>query len=264
MAEDATIENEKKRKSAYRFKAASDIDLLKEVMLIQPFAAAYGQTKSCWEEFSDNLCAIYGSVLTGQGCRKRFDDLMAAFKEQSTASLRASGTDEEYLERDQLLQDLSDMIDVILLEKKTKKELKDDKVDRRETDGHAIRDAAMYALKRKSIDGESNSTREKPAKRSTPLSTTSASAIDVVTTMMEKANANKNEELALQREATIISQRKRELEEARFHLDKFEREERLAIEKREREERFTLGKMERESQIRLMHEVIAMLKTKNK
>ncbi|KAG9408113.1 hypothetical protein AC1031_021350 [Aphanomyces cochlioides] len=258
MAEDATIENEKKRKSAYRFKAASDIDLLKEVMLIQPFAAAYGQTKSRWEEISDNF------VLTGQGCRKRFDDLIAAFKEQSTASLRASGTDEEYLQRDQLLQDLSDMIDVILLEKKTEKELKDDKVDKRETDGHAIRDAAMYALKRKSIDGESNSTQEKPAMRSTPLSTTSASAIDVVTTMMEKANANKNEELALQREATIISQRKLELEEARFHLDKFEREERLAIEKREREERFTLDKMERESQIRLMHEVIAMLKTKNK
>ncbi|ETW05096.1 hypothetical protein H310_04124 [Aphanomyces invadans] len=59
-----------KRKVAFRFKSASDVDLLKE----------------------------------------RFDDLIVAFKEDKLNSLRASGTEEEYNEREQLMQDIVDLM----------------------------------------------------------------------------------------------------------------------------------------------------------
>ncbi|CAK4812238.1 unnamed protein product, partial [Aphanomyces euteiches] len=79
--------SEGKRKDVFRFKASTDVDHLRDVMRIQPFAAEYGQTGRRWEELS--LCM--------------FEDLVVNFKKEAMNSLRASGTDEEYTEREQLL-----------------------------------------------------------------------------------------------------------------------------------------------------------------
>ncbi|KAF0703843.1 hypothetical protein As57867_007466, partial [Aphanomyces stellatus] len=92
--------------------------------------------------------SIHGSGLTASGCRKRCDDLLAAFHKENIASLRASGTDEQYNEREQLLQDLSDMIASITDKKRAVKEEKGKKEEKRETDGHVIREAAMAAMAR--------------------------------------------------------------------------------------------------------------------
>ncbi|ETW02808.1 hypothetical protein H310_05293 [Aphanomyces invadans] len=97
-----------KRKAAFRFKSASDVDLLKEVIHIQPYDAPYGAVKSRWDEVAANMCMTYGDGLTSVSCRKRFDDLLDAFKRNTISSLRASGTEEEYNEREQLLQDIVD------------------------------------------------------------------------------------------------------------------------------------------------------------
>ncbi|CAK4169771.1 unnamed protein product, partial [Aphanomyces euteiches] len=75
--------DENKRKHAFRFKAASDIDLLKEDIHIQPFDAPFGQTKSRWDEVGNHLMEIYGDKITVVGCRKRFDDLIHAFKQDT-------------------------------------------------------------------------------------------------------------------------------------------------------------------------------------
>ncbi|ETV89983.1 hypothetical protein H310_15181 [Aphanomyces invadans] len=68
------------------------------------------------------------------------------------ASLRASETDEEYNERDQLLQELSDMIDSIALKKRAFKEEKSKNEDKRESDGQMLRNAAMASMIRSSVD----------------------------------------------------------------------------------------------------------------
>jgi hypothetical protein len=95
-----------KRKAAYRFTTPVDIDLLKEVMFVCPHEAPYGQTSARWDEVGEHLRDLHSAEITAAGCRKRHDDLITAFKKAATKSLRASGTDEEYLEREQLLKTL--------------------------------------------------------------------------------------------------------------------------------------------------------------
>jgi hypothetical protein len=99
-----------KRKTAYRFTAPVDIDLLKEVMFVCPHDASYGQASARWEEVAEHMQGLHGADVTAAGCRKRYDDLVSAFKKDTVTSLRASGTEEQYEEREQLLQDLSDLV----------------------------------------------------------------------------------------------------------------------------------------------------------
>ncbi|RHY99896.1 hypothetical protein DYB35_011742 [Aphanomyces astaci] len=68
------------------------------------------------------------------------------------AALRASGTDEEYKEREQLLQDIHDLVNAASMQKQTDKEEKAKQNERRETNGEKIRDAAMSTMKRKSLE----------------------------------------------------------------------------------------------------------------
>ena len=60
---------EAKRKSAFRFRLSSDVDLLKEVMHVQPFDCPHGQTKSRWG--GGGMRGIHGDGVTALGCRKR-------------------------------------------------------------------------------------------------------------------------------------------------------------------------------------------------
>ncbi|ETV97437.1 hypothetical protein H310_09765 [Aphanomyces invadans] len=99
-----------KRKPAYRFTIAADVDLLKEVVLVAPFDAGYGQTTARWDEIGDNMRSIHGEAVTAICCRRRFDELLAAFKKATLKALRSSGTEEEYNDRDQLLQDIVDLV----------------------------------------------------------------------------------------------------------------------------------------------------------
>ena len=110
MADQVCAEDTNKRRTARRFSVPEDIDLLKEIMLVCPHEAPYGQTAARWEEVGQHMRAIHGTGLTTIGCRKRSDDLMTAFKRDTIKSLRASGSEEQYNEREQLLQDLSDMV----------------------------------------------------------------------------------------------------------------------------------------------------------
>ncbi|KAL3187775.1 hypothetical protein MRX96_024531 [Rhipicephalus microplus] len=48
--------------------------------------------------------------LTIRGIRERVDLLIGYFRQQDTVNLRKSGTEEQYGEREQLLQDVSDLM----------------------------------------------------------------------------------------------------------------------------------------------------------
>ncbi|ETW05092.1 hypothetical protein H310_04120 [Aphanomyces invadans] len=131
-----------KRRTAYRFITQVDIDFLKEVMAVCPHDAPYGQTLARWEDFVEHMREMHGPDLTTAGCRKRLDDLMAAYKKNTVQSLRASGTEEEYNEREQLIQDQSDMMDTTYKTKKTLKEEKYKMIDKREKEDLMLREAA--------------------------------------------------------------------------------------------------------------------------
>ena len=69
-----------KRKAAYRFTTSVDIDLLKEVMFVCPYDAPYGQAPARWDEVVEHMRGQHGPDLTATGCRKRMDDLLVSFK----------------------------------------------------------------------------------------------------------------------------------------------------------------------------------------
>ncbi|DAZ94020.1 TPA: hypothetical protein N0F65_001631 [Lagenidium giganteum] len=50
----------------------------------------------------------------GQTCKRRFDTLVATFKREELLSLRASGTEEEYSEREQLLTNVVSLVSWIM------------------------------------------------------------------------------------------------------------------------------------------------------
>ncbi|RHY14925.1 hypothetical protein DYB32_010807 [Aphanomyces invadans] len=238
-----------KRKTAFRFTIAADVDLLKEVALVAPYDAAYGQTTARWDEIGDNMRSIHGDTITASSCRKRFDDLLSAFKKATLKALRASGTEEEYNERDQLLQDIVDMVKELYI------------------DGHMIREAALIGLKRKATEESDDdvSPRKvadnkdikdikdiKDSRRGSALKE-AASVVATFTEMMSESNKIKAEEVGVKKDEIMLAQKKLELERARYELDKAEREARFAVEK-----------MEREAQIEFMRSTIELMRTLTK
>ncbi|RHY24283.1 hypothetical protein DYB32_008905, partial [Aphanomyces invadans] len=134
------------------------------------------------------------------------------------SSLRASGTEEEYSEREQLLQDIVDLVralkdnDADMLthtqidqshsRKRMLKEEKLAKVEKRESDGERLRDAAMraHAEKKKSLDvpsdsdAESEDTKERKPRKIQKVTRT-GSALDSFAMHFERANEIKMSEI---------------------------------------------------------------------
>ena len=85
--------------------------MLKEVLNIRPFAAPHGKAKDCWYQIATNMCSIYGEgAVSDATCKARYYDIMKAFKKDEMESLQASGTEEEYTEREELLNDIKDLV----------------------------------------------------------------------------------------------------------------------------------------------------------
>ncbi|KAG3142027.1 hypothetical protein PI126_g15238 [Phytophthora idaei] len=93
-----------KRKKAFRFLPSGDVFLLKEVAVHTPWAAAHGETNMTWTNVANGLKkATPSSMADSKACRRRFTVPLDTFRREEMESLRASGTAEEYSEREQLL-----------------------------------------------------------------------------------------------------------------------------------------------------------------
>ncbi|ETV92663.1 hypothetical protein H310_13106 [Aphanomyces invadans] len=212
MSEDDGV----KRKTAYRFTTQVDIDLLKEVMAVCPHEAPYGQILARWEEVVEHIREMHGPDLITAGCRKSLDDLMAAFKKDTVKSLRATGTEEEYNEREQLIQDLSDMMDSAYKTKKALKEEKSKKIDKREKEGLMLREAALMTMKRKSDaleeEEEVSPSKVKEPRPSSVLKDAASAVVDILS-MIDASNEFKRAEIEAKRGSNALLQHKVELEE---------------------------------------------------
>ncbi|DAZ98196.1 TPA: hypothetical protein N0F65_005328 [Lagenidium giganteum] len=74
-------------------------------MRLSPWSVKHGQTTQVWHATVHGIGAIT-DVLDGGACKRRFDTLLIAFRKAELASLRASGSEEAYAEREQLLTDI--------------------------------------------------------------------------------------------------------------------------------------------------------------
>ncbi|KAM7314698.1 hypothetical protein ISCGN_004482 [Ixodes scapularis] len=87
-----------------RFTIIEDILLLREVLAVNPFV-----NSSRWDTVAANLNEALGRNFSVRGVRDRCDLLLGLFKRDDRTNLRKSGTEEQYTEKEQLLQDVADL-----------------------------------------------------------------------------------------------------------------------------------------------------------
>ncbi len=130
-----------------RFYPGLDIALLKEVAAINP----YGKEKNAkeWDSIVDNVNSTLknGKTVTHRGCKDRMKTLLKAHRKAEMQSLKASGTEEEFTERDALLTEVNELCTEAAKVKEGKKEAQEDE-KKKEEQGKDIREAAMQSLKR--------------------------------------------------------------------------------------------------------------------
>ncbi|XP_062600495.1 uncharacterized protein LOC134262119 [Saccostrea cucullata] len=92
------------RKTRFRFFMKDDIDLLKEVLSVNPFS---GDSVNKWAEIAENFMMVHQEkALDGRRCQERTSLLLAFSKEKNRDKLLRHGTDEENVEKEQLLQEV--------------------------------------------------------------------------------------------------------------------------------------------------------------
>ncbi|KAI9982484.1 hypothetical protein PInf_008439 [Phytophthora infestans] len=80
--------------------------LLKKTLKHRPWAASHGETLAAWSSVATGLkAALTSCTADGKACRRRFNTLLEVFRRDELESLRASGSAEDYEEREQLLTD---------------------------------------------------------------------------------------------------------------------------------------------------------------
>eukprot|EP00033_Pygsuia_biforma_P004819 GCRY01005284.1.p1 GENE.GCRY01005284.1~~GCRY01005284.1.p1 ORF type:complete len:226 (+),score=64.97 GCRY01005284.1:63-740(+) len=93
------------KKKSFHYTPAVDINVLKEVIAVNPFEKAYGGKMEAWKEVVENA----GIAVSASGIKKRVEYLMSARKKDECENLKKSGTEEEYAEREMLQDDLIQM-----------------------------------------------------------------------------------------------------------------------------------------------------------
>ena len=107
--EEALPPSSKKRKSQHRFFPKREILFLRAVEAERPWERPYGALRLGWEDVARDYNSAVGdsNALTWEGARRHWERLLAIHNNNEQASLRASGTEEEYTEQEELLTDLA-------------------------------------------------------------------------------------------------------------------------------------------------------------
>ena len=204
----------------FHFKPRTDIELCKLVIADPPFLASHGQTQEKWEAIQARL-----SITNWRALRDRFNLLIRQYKSENMANLRKSGTEEEYTEREQLLEELCD-----LLGEKQLKEARPSQVD----NSKAVREYSLRTLgdKGELQIGETASPVAKKRKN--------AEIIDLIKAQEERVSKNSAEKIVIEKRMIENETIKLENERQRIQLE----QERLSFEKSRFEEELRLRKEE--------------------
>jgi hypothetical protein len=162
-------QNEKKRRN---WTEDEDTSLLRQIAADQPFDADVGGITKAWDAMASTLSAdeSFGRIIDGRKAQNRFIYLVDHHKKFNTKSATLSGAAQDYTEKQQLLDELVQLLqafkdkqDSIKMHDKEEKEVA-------EIGGNMIRDNAMRSLgKRKqrtddeSTSGTSDSKRDRLA-----------------------------------------------------------------------------------------------------
>lgn len=111
------------RKRSLRFTLATDIVLLQEVGLRKPWASPHGTIRDTWEQIAAAVTATINNArdeseaarVDHGACKRRYDVLMEAFAKDELKSMRAKGSPDLYVRREELLTELSMQVRHVML-----------------------------------------------------------------------------------------------------------------------------------------------------
>ncbi|XP_062578388.1 uncharacterized protein LOC134240297 [Saccostrea cucullata] len=189
------------RKKQVRFSDQNDIKLLREVLSKNPF-----EEKSKWAEIASKLPMDVDT----RRVRERTLLLIEQRRKHNKSSLKKSGVDEEYGEKENLMDEAIDLFD----EEEQKKKTLKTKAEKEENIGKDIRKRALENLTPTTSDED---LRKMPKKGSA-----------VVNYLKDKAEA----EMATKKEEIALKKEELKLERDRFEIERLERLQRLENEKR--------------------------------
>ncbi|KAG9416549.1 hypothetical protein AC1031_000949 [Aphanomyces cochlioides] len=209
---------------------ADDILLLNEVILTRPWESRRTAARTAWESIATSLSREDGltSKKSGPALRKRFNFLVKKHALNEQASLRKSGSSEEYDVRDQLLTDISSRMSDFEQTEDVRLDLENRKKQGLINSGEVIRQLAMQSMKQ-TIDGDSLKTNKKKQK-------SKREALDMLFKGVSEGVSNlskADEELAtIQRERLLFDREQAELAKEQM---RFAREQAIFAEKRHEE-----------------------------
>uniref|UniRef100_H3GPU9 Myb-like domain-containing protein n=1 Tax=Phytophthora ramorum TaxID=164328 RepID=H3GPU9_PHYRM len=125
-----------------------DVALLRQVLLDRPFDKPRGKVMQHWDSLAATLVASSGftrSKLSGKNSQSRINQLVRTHRETMKKAALLSGVSEEITERDQLLDELVELLDDATLVEECKKK---EEQKKREGDEEASLVARRVAMER--------------------------------------------------------------------------------------------------------------------
>jgi hypothetical protein len=97
------------QKKKFHFFPRHDIALLRQAVADRPFLAPHGRANEAWATMAQKLRNV-GLLAETRSVRERFTFLVGKYKKDELMSLRKSGTDEGYGEREMLLGEVGELL----------------------------------------------------------------------------------------------------------------------------------------------------------
>ncbi|GMF40637.1 unnamed protein product [Phytophthora fragariaefolia] len=132
-----------KKPKKFFFTAADDLDLLLEVLGIQPYAAKHRSVTARYQDVTDHLNEHWGMELSLRTIKEHFFLLLREFRTTDCGYRKKSGVAVEYTEHKKYLQNTTDEMRDLAAKKKKKKTDKEAKEDRPEMAGAKLREQAV-------------------------------------------------------------------------------------------------------------------------
>lgn len=104
----------KKRRSQYRFSVARDVKLLRAIKLHLPFRAGHGGLLRAWQRVVESLegeVSAHGEYISWDLAQRRWNRLVHAYRNGELDQLRGTGAEQEFIERESLLQELVPLLE---------------------------------------------------------------------------------------------------------------------------------------------------------
>ncbi|KAE9333419.1 hypothetical protein PF008_g14458, partial [Phytophthora fragariae] len=195
------------------FSEGDDLLLLKQAVAVKPYKEKHGKVVAQWEGVAASLVSsaeFSRANLGGKTAQNRFNLLVDSARKKMKVAKRASGVEEAYTEKDQLLDDIIAEINDFQHAKTLAKDVAATKALANEKAGEVVRQLAVERLKRGAPDGN-DTPLDSPAKPNK-----FAKIAQVLAEHKEQELTFRREQWKVEREDRLEAERLRRQETDRF------------------------------------------------